>query len=448
MEKLVFILNNMKKLFLLLVLLILTLFSTLSFAQYAYQVTGTTVATGNGTGYKITGSGATVHKIVWTVTGSLAACSLTVDTSADGSSWSTGGAIGSQTCTSNGTFTSGTVISNYTRVSYTIGSGGGTLGFNLLGYVTAPSGGGTLSSYSNFGSVTFSATPTFDGSSNTDTFKITLTGDVTSSTFSNGVSGHTYTFIVCQDATGGRAFVPPTSMKQYGTWMAALSQCITQRFAYDGTNLNSIRESYIADIRPITANAMDDEFDGNVLNTTTPPWVWNNQGTATATVTLGVLNLTNPSGATNQRGISQTAPATPYTFTAKIGSNVSVPFGECGLFLRESATSKLEDLVVQNEGTPVSAMVVQRWTNNTTRSVVSRESDGYGFGYPIYYRIQADGTNLNYSVSSDGLVWTQIYTELKAAFFTTAPDQIGINSNAFGGTVPFTCSVDWFRRTQ
>lgn len=59
--------------------------------------------------------------------------------------------------------------------------------------------------------VAFSATPTFDASLG-NIFEITLTGNVTSSTLSNAVAGANYTFIIHQDGTGSRTFVPPASV--------------------------------------------------------------------------------------------------------------------------------------------------------------------------------------------------------------------------------------------
>ena len=64
--------------------------------------------------------------------------------------------------------------------------------------------------FSDYGvnAVAFSPTPQFDLSlSNTQ--EITLTGNVTSSTVINAQPGQFVTFIIHQDATGGRTFVPP-----------------------------------------------------------------------------------------------------------------------------------------------------------------------------------------------------------------------------------------------
>jgi hypothetical protein len=83
--------------------------------------------------------------------------------------------------------------------------------------------------------VTFSATPTFDASK-ANLFKITLTGNVTSSTLSNALVGQQLGFEICQDATGGRTFVPPTNVSGFATIPAGANVCSLQFYWFDGTN--------------------------------------------------------------------------------------------------------------------------------------------------------------------------------------------------------------------
>lgn len=87
--------------------------------------------------------------------------------------------------------------------------------------------------------VTFSATPTFNASLG-NTQKITLTGNVTSSTLSNATTGQTINFLICQDATGGRTFVWPTNVKGGMTIGSTLSTCSAQDFIFDGTNAYAV----------------------------------------------------------------------------------------------------------------------------------------------------------------------------------------------------------------
>jgi hypothetical protein len=83
--------------------------------------------------------------------------------------------------------------------------------------------------------VSFSTTPVFDAALG-DTQKITLTANVTSSTLSNASTGQTISFIICQDATGGRTFVWPTNVLGGMTIGSTASKCSAQNFIFDGTN--------------------------------------------------------------------------------------------------------------------------------------------------------------------------------------------------------------------
>jgi hypothetical protein len=83
--------------------------------------------------------------------------------------------------------------------------------------------------------VTFSATPTFEASLG-NTQKITLTGNVTSSTLSNAATGQQINFLICQDGTGGWTFVWPTNVKGGMTIGSDASKCNAQNFIFDGTN--------------------------------------------------------------------------------------------------------------------------------------------------------------------------------------------------------------------
>jgi hypothetical protein len=58
--------------------------------------------------------------------------------------------------------------------------------------------------------VPYSSTPVFDGT-NFTSFMMTLTGNVSLATIQNMIPGNLYTFIILQDATGGRAFGWPVN---------------------------------------------------------------------------------------------------------------------------------------------------------------------------------------------------------------------------------------------
>jgi hypothetical protein len=65
--------------------------------------------------------------------------------------------------------------------------------------------------------VAFSPTPTFNAADGAG-FKITLTGDVTSSTFANGTEGPALVvFRIVQDGAGGHAFTWPSNVRNGGS---------------------------------------------------------------------------------------------------------------------------------------------------------------------------------------------------------------------------------------
>jgi hypothetical protein len=118
--------------------------------------------------------------------------------------------------------------------------------------------------------VAFSATPTFDASK-ANVFKITLTGNVTSSTLSNALIGQELIFDICQDGTGGRTFVPPANVLQWSPISSTASACSVQFYTFDGTN------------------ALPDMMPGLTGDVTSPP------GSTTTTVAK-VNGVSFPSG--------------------------------------------------------------------------------------------------------------------------------------------------------
>ncbi len=82
--------------------------------------------------------------------------------------------------------------------------------------------------------ISFSATPVFDASKTFQT--LTLTGNVTSSTVSNAVTGEFMEINLCQDGTGGRTFVWPTSFKNTPPVQSTASQCTRSLWRWDGTS--------------------------------------------------------------------------------------------------------------------------------------------------------------------------------------------------------------------
>jgi hypothetical protein len=126
----------------------------------------------------------------------------------------------------------GTVTNNYGL--YIDAQTAGTNNYSIFTAGTAPAqfGGPVISGVNT---VSFSSTPTFDARLG-NTQKITLTGNVTSSTLSNATAGEQIHFLICQDATGSRTFAWPSNVKGGMTIGSTASKCSAQTFIFDGTN--------------------------------------------------------------------------------------------------------------------------------------------------------------------------------------------------------------------
>jgi hypothetical protein len=126
----------------------------------------------------------------------------------------------------------GTIDNNYGL--YVGDQTAGTNNYSVYTAGTAPAqfGGPVISGLKV---VTFSSTPTFDARLG-NTQRITLAGNVTSSTLANATAGEQINFLICQDATGNRTFAWPSNVKGGMTIGSTASKCSAQAFIFDGTN--------------------------------------------------------------------------------------------------------------------------------------------------------------------------------------------------------------------
>lgn len=91
--------------------------------------------------------------------------------------------------------------------------------------------------------VTFSATPAFNSNLG-NLFKITLTGNVTSSTLTGPAGLQVITFMIIQDGAGGHTFAWPPNVVGGMTISGTASAVNVQSGLWDGTNLYMTTGSY------------------------------------------------------------------------------------------------------------------------------------------------------------------------------------------------------------
>ena len=130
-----------------------------------------------------------------------------------------GNLSGNGNATFTGTVTGSNIPSSILQQIFSSGVGQTQrTAFNMIAGLTCSDNAGTSRTDCRLGTlttVTFSATPTFDAST-TSTFKLTLTGNVTSSTLSNAVAGEPINIEICQHGVGSRTFVCDDECFEYG----------------------------------------------------------------------------------------------------------------------------------------------------------------------------------------------------------------------------------------
>lgn len=126
--------------------LLTALFFLFSFVHVSYaDGLNTRVFTGTGSSITIrtSGTGIDYHKLTWNKTGTVSGCTVALDSSVDGVTWSAGGVITGQTCTSNGVSTIANTVVNYIRMTVTAFTGTGNVSVTWNGFISNPVSGGT-----------------------------------------------------------------------------------------------------------------------------------------------------------------------------------------------------------------------------------------------------------------------------------------------------------------
>ncbi len=147
-----------------------------------------------------------------------------------------GNLSGNGNATFTGTVTGSNIPSSILQQIFSSGVGQTQrTGVNFFSGITCSDNVGTSRTDCRPGTIntlTFSATPTFDCSLGS-VQKLTLTGNVTSSSVANCQAGQLVTFEICQDATGGRTFANPAGLNQWSALPIAANACASQQYSFD-----------------------------------------------------------------------------------------------------------------------------------------------------------------------------------------------------------------------
>ena len=193
-----------------------------------------------------------------------------------------------------------------------------------------------------------------------------------------------------------------------------------------------------ADIPPASPNAMDDEFDDGVFDTSKWTLIDTNGETITENE-FGQLSVKYNANENRFRGIYQPCPSGPWKFRAKVRNPAGLDTADrsyIALFVSTAASPNYRTVGLWNSNTPRAV------SYTTVSSAASNWASGTTF-YQAYYYIELElsAANLLTSrISHDGVTWFQQGT---AASFV--PVNIGLGwENNRGYQLEYL--FDWFRR--
>ena len=197
----------------------------------------------------------------------------------------------------------------------------------------------------------------------------------------------------------------------------------------------SIAGEVAGDIFMSTDGPFIEIFDGASFNQKGPAFplikptafsTWTNRGAVEASKSEvgGALSITAAKLASNALVMYvKTAPSTPYTVTfGVIHMNWQVATNLGGVCFRETSSSKITTWAFEQAN---GAVLVNNWTNHTTKLGASTFEGFASVGPLLWWRIADDGVNLIFSISTDGRVFEQRSSLVRGAHFDTAPDEYG-----------------------
>lgn len=219
-----------------------------------------TIFAGASTGPTIntTNSGIAYHTITWNLSPGVSAATISLDSSADGVTWTVGGVVSPQAVIANGVSTIANVIPNYIRVNVSsfTGTAGSSLTVTWDGYVNNPASAGTVAVV---GPVTV-VQPT-----GSNLHVVVDSGTITTPNASVGATGATAptsaTEVGVISNTGnltGVSSTTPMRVDPTGTTVQPVSGTISIAAAqkvevYDGTNTATIKAASTAAVATDTA---------------------------------------------------------------------------------------------------------------------------------------------------------------------------------------------------
>lgn len=188
--------------------------------------------------------------------------------------------------------------------------------------------------------------------------------------------------------------------------------------------------SGISELELVTVAASGAASDVPLQGTLTDPIAgnfstWFNQGSSSLVDHTGAISLITPGAGSgsNMHAVGQTAPATPWTVSARILPQVMAKsHHNAGVFIGDSSSGRLLTC-------GMSALAVVRaatWTTGTSFNASVGDTATIQAAWP-WFKIEDTGSLITFSISQSGLAstWMELYSASRTAWLST-PDRIGI----------------------
>jgi len=220
-----------------------------------------------------------------------------------------------------------------------------------------------------------------------------------------------------------------------------LSMAVANPTAYFGMNA-----------QPPIPGRMDDEFNGNSLDTSR--WTWFNQGGASVTVANSLITLQAPANTANDtRGVFQNLPAPPWTVVAELvalDTPVYANYAQAGLFLVDGTGRAITCDMSARTTAPTFAFDISYWTaGNSWGSTPTGELyTTPTLTFPLWFKVQDDGTSITCSFSRTGVLYFPVGSVSRTAWLSGGPTGVGLLVGSNGSGQVVNATYEYLRQIQ